>query len=76
VLNDLAAACDADVLVFTDANTHFRPDTVRVLVGALDAGNAAACGWFRTGAKFTAARDVFGQPIKRGGWVSFELWPL
>ena len=29
VLNDLAAACDADVLVFTDANTHFRPDTVR-----------------------------------------------
>lgn len=44
VLNDLAAACDADVLVFTDANTHFRPDTVRVLVGALDDRTAAACG--------------------------------
>lgn len=46
VLNDLAAAAamEAEVLVFTDANTHFRPDTVRRLVESLDERTAAACG--------------------------------
>lgn len=44
VLNDLVAASRADVLVFTDANTHFEPGTVRELVGALEGGTALACG--------------------------------
>lgn len=32
VINDLAAMADAEILVFTDANTHFRDDTVAKLV--------------------------------------------
>jgi cellulose synthase/poly-beta-1,6-N-acetylglucosamine synthase-like glycosyltransferase len=32
VVNDLAAAATEDVLVFTDANTFFKPDTVEKLV--------------------------------------------
>lgn len=44
VLNDLVAAADAAIVVFTDANTVFRPDTVRRLVGAFDNDTAAVCG--------------------------------
>jgi len=44
VLNDLAARASADVLVFTDANTVFRSDTVRRLVAALSDDTAAVCG--------------------------------
>ncbi len=44
VLNDLVAAADAAIVVFTDANTVFRPDTVRRLVDAFDADTAAVCG--------------------------------
>ena len=44
VLNDLVAEANADVLVFTDANTVFRPDTVRQLVLALNESTAATCG--------------------------------
>ena len=45
VLNDLVAASgDADILVFTDANTRFAPDAVRRLVEAMAPGVGAACG--------------------------------
>jgi cellulose synthase/poly-beta-1,6-N-acetylglucosamine synthase-like glycosyltransferase len=44
VLNDLVAEATADVLVFTDANTVFRADTVRQLVLALNESTAATCG--------------------------------
>lgn len=32
VLNDLVAAADADIIVFTDANTEFQADAIRKLV--------------------------------------------
>ena len=44
VLNDCVAQAHSQVLVFTDANTVFRPDTIRELVAALDDKTAAACG--------------------------------
>ncbi|HEY6931073.1 MAG TPA: glycosyltransferase [Thermoanaerobaculia bacterium] len=45
VLNDLVAASDADVLVFTDANTRFEPDAVGLLAGSVASpGVGAACG--------------------------------
>lgn len=44
VLNDLVAQANADILVFTDANTVFKLDTVRQLVMALDEGTGAVCG--------------------------------
>jgi len=45
VLNDLVASQEADVLVFTDANTSFDPGAVRALCESLsDPRAAAACG--------------------------------
>ena len=45
VLNDLVASSEADVLVFTDANTRFDPGAVASLVRALAEPSAgAACG--------------------------------
>lgn len=45
VLNDLVeAAAPADIVVFTDANTHFAPQTVRLLVEAIARGAGAVCG--------------------------------
>lgn len=44
VLNDLVAGTDASIVVFTDANTVFRPDTVRRLVDAFGEDTAAVCG--------------------------------
>ena len=46
VLNDCVARARSEVLVFTDANTVFKPDTVRELVAALNDKTAAAklCG--------------------------------
>ena len=44
VLNDCVAHTNSQVLVFTDANTVFKPDTVRELVVAIDDKTAAACG--------------------------------
>ena len=44
VLNDCVARAHSQVLVFTDANTVFKPDTVRELVAALNDKTAAACG--------------------------------
>ncbi len=44
VLNDLVAAADASIVVFTDANTVFRPDTIRRLAAAFDSDTAAVCG--------------------------------
>ncbi len=45
VLNDLVAASRADVLVFTDANTHFDPGVVAALAAAFsDPAVGAACG--------------------------------
>ncbi|WP_309623743.1 hypothetical protein [Novosphingobium sp.] len=40
-----------------------------------DAADAAACRLFMTEAKFTAARDVFGQSITGAGWTSLQLRP-
>jgi cellulose synthase/poly-beta-1,6-N-acetylglucosamine synthase-like glycosyltransferase len=36
VINDLAAMAQQDILVFTDANTFFKPDTVQKLVRHFD----------------------------------------
>lgn len=44
VLNDCVAQSNSTVIVFTDANTVFKPDTVRNLIAALDDHTAAACG--------------------------------
>lgn len=45
VLNDLvAAAAPAEIVVFTDANTHFAADAVRLLVEAIGRGSGAVCG--------------------------------
>ncbi|MGH9399105.1 MAG: glycosyltransferase [Thermoanaerobaculia bacterium] len=45
VLNDLVAASDADLLVFTDANTLFEPGAVAALARALDGPvTGAVCG--------------------------------
>jgi cellulose synthase/poly-beta-1,6-N-acetylglucosamine synthase-like glycosyltransferase len=44
VLNDLVSRVTSEVIVFTDANTVFQPDTVRALVTSLSASIAATCG--------------------------------
>jgi cellulose synthase/poly-beta-1,6-N-acetylglucosamine synthase-like glycosyltransferase len=44
VLNDLVAEATAAVIVFTDANTVFAPDTVRRLATSFDSRTAAVCG--------------------------------
>jgi cellulose synthase/poly-beta-1,6-N-acetylglucosamine synthase-like glycosyltransferase len=44
VLNDLVALADSPIVVFTDANTVFRPDAVRQLMAAMGDGSGAACG--------------------------------
>jgi cellulose synthase/poly-beta-1,6-N-acetylglucosamine synthase-like glycosyltransferase len=45
VLNDLVATSEADLLVFTDANTFFEPGAVSALARALaDPATGAACG--------------------------------
>jgi cellulose synthase/poly-beta-1,6-N-acetylglucosamine synthase-like glycosyltransferase len=45
VLNELIASTDAEILVFTDANTAFDPGAVRALCDALgDPHTGAACG--------------------------------
>jgi cellulose synthase/poly-beta-1,6-N-acetylglucosamine synthase-like glycosyltransferase len=45
VLNDLVAASDSEVLVFTDANTRFEPGAVRALLARFaDPRVGAACG--------------------------------
>jgi len=54
VLNDLVAGSQADVLVFTDANTRFDAGAVAALAAALADGDiVAACGrlLFETGAR-------------------------
>ena len=43
VLNDLVSRSNAEVLVFTDANTRFEPGAVRALCAALES-TGAACG--------------------------------
>ena len=48
VLNDLVPAADADILVFTDANTVFHADAVRMLVRHFDdADVGCVCGELR-----------------------------
>ncbi|MDP4536380.1 glycosyltransferase family 2 protein [Alkalimonas collagenimarina] len=44
VLNELVAQSDADILVFTDANTFFETDTVRQLVMTFHGNVGAVCG--------------------------------
>lgn len=45
VLNDLMASSEADLLVFTDANTRFAPDAIARLAGAFaDPAVGAVCG--------------------------------
>lgn len=64
VLNDCVAQADSSVLVFTDANTVFKPDTVRELVAALDDGTAAACG------------ELILQAPDRGHNVDHGYWSI
>lgn len=48
VLNDLVAACDAEILVFSDANTMFEPDAVERLVAHFsDPTVGVVCGELR-----------------------------
>lgn len=48
VLNDLAAAADEEILVFSDANTMFEPDAVKRLVAGFDDPEVGAvCGELR-----------------------------
>lgn len=44
VLNDLVAQSSADILVFTDANTHFESDAITQLVSTFRLGVGAVCG--------------------------------
>lgn len=44
VLNDLVAQSDADILVFTDANTFFEADTIHQLVTTFQGNIGAVCG--------------------------------
>jgi cellulose synthase/poly-beta-1,6-N-acetylglucosamine synthase-like glycosyltransferase len=64
VLNDCAAQADSSVLVFTDANTVFKPDTIRELVAALDDDTAAACG------------ELILQAPDRGHNVDHGYWSI
>lgn len=48
VLNDLIAACNTDLVVLTDANTEFEPDTIQRLVKPFeDPSIGAVCGELR-----------------------------
>jgi len=52
VMNDLVARSRADVVVFTDANTRFAPDTIeRLLVRFADPAVGCVCGELRLVAK-------------------------
>lgn len=64
VLNDCVAGADSEVLVFTDANTVFKPDTVRLLVAALDDDTAAVCG------------ELILQAPDRGHNVDHGYWSI
>lgn len=44
VLNELVENCSAEIIVFTDANTDFKPDTITQLVGSFTANIGAVCG--------------------------------
>ena len=64
VLNDCVAQSNSKVLVFTDANTVFKRDTVRKLVAALDDNTAAACG------------ELILQAPDRGHNVDHGYWSI
>ena len=62
VLNDLVAASDAEILVFTDANTRFEPGALRALLSRFaDPRVGAVCG-----------RLILEAP--GGGTPEAELW--
>jgi len=62
VLNDLVASSDAEILVFTDANTRFEPGALRALLGPFaDPRVGAVCG-----------RLILEAP--GGGTPEAELW--
>ncbi|WP_240612735.1 glycosyltransferase family 2 protein [Alteromonas flava] len=44
VLNELVANCQANVLIFTDANTEFTADTITKLVASFTPNVGAVCG--------------------------------
>lgn len=44
VLNELVENCSADIIVFTDANTDFKPDTITQLVSSFQPNIGAVCG--------------------------------
>lgn len=44
VLNELVSQSTADILIFTDANTFFDPDTVKQLVSTFQQNIGAVCG--------------------------------
>lgn len=51
-----------------------RPTGCRVYESSgSDAADAAGCRLLRDEARFTPARDAFGQPGKLEGWVSLDL---
>jgi cellulose synthase/poly-beta-1,6-N-acetylglucosamine synthase-like glycosyltransferase len=71
VLNDLAARARADgaeIFVFTDINSFYRPDTVRRLVTALqEPGVGLVCGR-------TVVRGADRQIEVEGAYYRFEQW--
>jgi cellulose synthase/poly-beta-1,6-N-acetylglucosamine synthase-like glycosyltransferase len=44
VLNELVENCQAELIVFTDANTDFKLDTITQLVASFEANVGAVCG--------------------------------
>jgi hypothetical protein len=53
-----------------------RPEGCRIYDSSgSDPADTAACRLFMTEAKFSAARDVFGQVIQGASWTSLDLWP-
>jgi cellulose synthase/poly-beta-1,6-N-acetylglucosamine synthase-like glycosyltransferase len=69
VLNDLASrARNADVFVFTDINSFYRPDTVRRMVAALhEPGVGLVCGR-------TLVRGADRQIEVEGAYYRLEQW--
>lgn len=65
VLNDLVGQASQDVLVFSDANTHFEKDTIRQLVARLaDPSVGAVCG------------ELMLSPPARARNVDHKYWSL
>ncbi len=64
VLNDLVVQAQADVLVFTDANTVFSADTIAQLVAGLDDHTHAVCG------------ELILQAARSGSNADHQYWNI